>query len=72
MENRNPVTTILPCPFCGAEAKLHHDTQSDYPRHWAYAVMCTDLDACSAEGLHDATADEAITWWNRRVQNVAA
>ena len=52
---------LLPCPFCGATASLHNDTDSP-----CWFVGCSNS-ACPVEPCHYAdTEAEAIATWNRR------
>lgn len=67
------VPELLPCPFCGSEAKLlSHCT---IPEHGAdtagdWAVVCQNQDAdCNVRLLYCHSKEEAITQWNRRVTN---
>lgn len=57
---------LLPCPFCGGEARLQHDTSSDYRRQWKYLVICTNVEACWISGKEFDTPEAAATWWNTR------
>lgn len=52
---------LLPCPFCGGEAKAL--TRSDGYEFTEY-VMCGN---CEAESGWFKTKDEAITAWNTRI-----
>lgn len=56
---------LLPCPFCGSEAKIIHDTSSDYERQWTWGIECTSA-VCEARVNNYTSEDSAVTWWNRR------
>ena len=49
---------LLPCPFCGEEAKLHHNTLTD-----KFKVWCSECD-CRTDVYSDEK--EAIKSWNTR------
>ena len=52
---------LLPCPFCGASARLE-----DYPEGWN--VYCNNLGVCGIRtGWIRVTRERAIEIWNRRV-----
>ena len=53
---------LKPCPHCGGEARLYHDTASDYERDWSYSVECTSC------GGYFKTPEQAISEWNRRTE----
>lgn len=55
---------LLPCPFCGGEARLFHDDSSDYEQHWTYFVSCMK---CEAETQRSKAREHAIEFWNARV-----
>ena len=59
--------TLLPCPFCGGEAKMCHVTQIWEPKD-SYWVKCGD---CHTSGKHHRTETEAITAWNTRAPEQA-
>lgn len=52
---------LLPCPFCGGEAVLHHY----YYKECAYWVQC---DACRVSTLAYLDKEYVIRAWNTRVQ----
>lgn len=54
--------TLLPCPFCGGEAKLLHSTSRDY---WTYQVECT---RCQAATASSKGRGYAIEFWNARAK----
>lgn len=54
-----PMVTLLPCPFCGGDAKLTEHEDCDVGGRW---VVCTP---CGAARWGDEP-DEAITAWNMR------
>lgn len=45
---------------------MFHDTNSDYPRQWTYAVNCSNRDECWIEGPHEPTEEAAAQRWNTR------
>lgn len=49
---------LLPCPFCGGEAKLHHNLLTD-----KFKVWCSKCD-CRTDVYSDK--EEAIRKWNTR------
>jgi len=57
---------LLPCPFCGALAEIHHDQSSDYSQHWAYCVQCTNRETCWIQGFTSKDVNCAIKHWNTR------
>jgi Lar family restriction alleviation protein len=66
--------TLLPCPFCGGEAKITArdvEPQGDpwYGKNIQTFVICTNCGACLFDDyFHDGFTDErkAIAAWNRR------
>lgn len=53
---------LLPCPFCGGEAKINR-----MPHLWEYSVQCNDVDCIvhpETEGYEKR--EEAIEAWNTR------
>ena len=57
---------LLPCPFCGGEAKF-----VDVSGYWC-SVMCRKCNACSNSFSYSceyAAKDLAIEAWNRRAYN---
>lgn len=58
---------LLPCPFCGGEAKLE-----DWSHVWEYGtiIKCVVCGACMSEGLEDGNGwhERAVEKWNRRAQ----
>ena len=67
---------LLPCPFCGGEAKTTArdvEPQCDpwYGKNIQTFVVCTNCGACLFDDyFHDGFADEheAIAAWNRRAE----
>lgn len=55
---------LLPCPFCGGEAKLRVSWGGHAPR-----AACQK---CGAEGVYGETIIEAAEKWNTRTPDVAA
>ena len=70
--------TLLPCPFCGGEAKITArdvEPQGDpwYGKNIQTFVICTNCGACLFDDyFHEGFADnhEAIAAWNRRADAV--
>jgi Lar family restriction alleviation protein len=58
------MSDLLPCPFCGNSAEIHHDDSSDYPSHWSFMVICQTADC--VEGSRFKTEEDAAAAWNRR------
>jgi len=56
---------LLPCPFCGGEAKLQH-RPSDITK-WQYTVICRQ---CGAEGECEASEYKAHDKWNNRATDI--
>jgi hypothetical protein len=55
------MSELMPCPFCGSEARVDYNFGRD---PW---VQCTNIEACGAtDGAVWETEDEAIKHWNRR------
>lgn len=63
------MTELLPCPFCGGEAKLFHNTQAEDARNWWWIAYCVNEDNCGAGIGGGASEAAAITQWNRRDTN---
>jgi hypothetical protein len=59
-------TQLKTCPFCGGEARLQHDTSSDYQSQWSWLVLCTNINDCWITGREFDTPGEAIAFWNTR------
>ena len=67
---------LLPCPFCGGEAKITArdvEPQGDpwYGENVQTFVICTNCGACLFDDyFHEGFADEheAVAAWNRRAQ----
>ena len=60
---------LKPCPFCGGEAALAIDEFTDNENSCIgeiYSVQCRNCIACTK---WDASSDNAIAAWNRRVNN---
>jgi Lar family restriction alleviation protein len=57
-------TELLPCPFCGGEAKLKTFTS----RGWLYKVTThyVRCEACHCQTQVQFTAEEAVDIWNNR------
>lgn len=53
-------TALLPCPFCGAEAKLHRLGNEGSVHGW---VQCQ---ICDASIPWKSTFEAAVAAWNRR------
>ena len=61
---------LLPCPFCGAKAKVfphsHIDNRTNDLGQWC--VICQNEDAeCNVRLLYEDTKESAIIRWNRRL-----
>lgn len=57
---------LLPCPFCGGESRVGHDTSSDYERQWSWNVECRNVGECEAAIVGFASQEAAIARWNMR------
>lgn len=60
---------LLPCPFCGGEARLdQRETQSLWNSSDAIFshVTCDECDIHGQDFCDDPDGEEAIEWWNRR------
>lgn len=69
-------TELKPCPFCGGEALLYHQSSkyTDYDGDYAYCMKCgcrTKLFECfnGTGKTHTDTEIEAMNAWNRRADN---
>ena len=57
---------LLPCPFCGAPAKIIEGTEKQYQGDWN--VLCDNPGVCGIRtGWIRVTRERAIEMWNRRV-----
>ena len=64
---------LKPCPFCGGEPMLYHQSSkyTDYDGNYVYCMNCgcrTKLFECfnGTGKTHEDTKAEAIESWNRR------
>lgn len=67
---KHEITQILPCPFCGGKAELHHedayeDDFGDMPEHWWVGCQNKRCKMTVQTGLFLAK-DNAIKAWNTR------
>lgn len=53
-------TKMLPCPFCGGEAKVARDVTCGYETFWAHCLEC------HSQANYGHTEAEAIAAWNTR------
>lgn len=63
------VTGLLPCPFCGGNARISADTEAirdSQGRLWAFNVVC---DRCCASYGFTFSPDRAKEAWNRRADD---
>ena len=67
---------LLPCPFCGGEAKLHYDYSSESGDWWIVDCLNDDCPMLSQRGAWDTvnvttgwrkTEAEVIEAWNTRI-----
>jgi Lar family restriction alleviation protein len=56
-------TTLLPCPFCGGEAKAYGVESLAFPSMKLCRVSC---DGCHASTSNHASRPDAIAAWNTR------
>jgi Lar family restriction alleviation protein len=61
-----PVDVLLPCPFCGGEARLREETTA--PKDCHHYVDCK---ACGICTVCQPDAEIAHAAWNRRSENAA-
>lgn len=65
-----PRADILPCPFCGGEARIQEDRSRAEEGTVLYAVSCIDKDCPGYSFRPDGDApedeDAAVRKWNRR------
>ena len=61
-------TTLLPCPFCGREARISHSGDGELCN-----IRCTGWNPgdCLGAGPNCYSVDEAVAGWNRRAQQLA-
>lgn len=74
-EATNNTGALLPCPFCGGEARLDQRvTQSLWNSGDAVfsRAACDECDISGQDFCDDPTGEEAIEWWNRRATPPAA
>ena len=55
---------LLPCPFCGGEARVEHCITCGYDSYWVECANRIDC-GCKVEPVTDVK-DIAIMTWNRR------
>jgi Lar family restriction alleviation protein len=67
---------LKPCPFCGGEAVLYHQSSkyTDYDGDYVHCMHCgcrTKLFECfnGTGKTHEDTEREAVNAWNRRADN---
>lgn len=69
-EKGRPRADILPCPFCGGEARIREDRSRAEEGTILYAVSCVDEDCPGYSFMPDGDApedeDAAVRKWNRR------
>lgn len=58
------MTELLPCPFCGGEARLSKDAFGNTILEWVYCM------SCGAQCGNGYTEAEAIAAWNTRAERV--
>ena len=58
--------TILPCPFCGSEAKLYASGVAPT----LVDVCCENIDECGAQITGENGVKAVIAAWNRRAGEV--
>jgi len=58
---------LLPCPFCGGEAKVQTMPDYRFPNALLYDVTCTK---CCASPTARNTPEQAATLWNQRTPKV--
>jgi Lar family restriction alleviation protein len=66
---------LLPCPFCGGKARLdQRETQSLWNSSDATFshVSCDECDIHGQDFCDDPSGEEAIEWWNTRIQSAPA
>jgi len=57
------MTDLLPCPFCGGEAKL-----TELPLSQGWPLWFVQCQGCRLESPEQIEDDAAIRWWNTRVE----
>jgi Lar family restriction alleviation protein len=69
-EKGRPRADILPCPFCGGEARIRENRSRAEEGTILYAVSCVDEDCPGYSFMPDGDApedeDAAVRKWNRR------
>lgn len=72
-KTRKKTPKILPCPFCGGEAKIHYCSYSDPDDYGSYTRVYCMTYGCRGSSLSDPvkfighdTDEYAIKNWNRR------
>ncbi len=60
-------TDLLPCPFCGGEARSFKQIEGRYAVA-RYSVSC---DGCGLVAFYEVTEAEAIVAWNARAERYA-
>jgi Lar family restriction alleviation protein len=57
------IDELLPCPFCGGDAKSFHHILCAMPESWH--VECVE-DNCGCGTCHHDTEADALASWNTR------
>jgi len=58
---------LLPCPFCGGEASVHHEQRGERKRYFVSCEKCL-LTYSAAAWFARWNYDEAAAAWNRRTE----